>query len=269
MFNLIKRSLRDRKYQVIIYSAAAIGFLEMYIALFPALQKQAQQMSKLLETYPDSFWKAFNIDKSTLTFDKLGPYLGMEQFNFVWPILAIVLVIGFANYAIANEMEKGTIELLLSQPVSRLKLFFSRYITGIINLLIFSILSILVIFPLVAIHGVQIDSKGVWVLFLLSFLFAWAIYGIATLASAVVSEKGKASFITAGILILMYVMNIVAGLKDSLKDLKYFSFFYYYNPTLAMNKGEFVSGALLVFASIAIITTLLAALWFNKRDVTV
>ncbi len=269
MISLIKRAILDRKYQILIYSVASVGFLEMYIALFPSIQKQAQQMSKLLDTYPESFWKAFNIDKATLTFDKLGPFLGMEQFNFVWPILAIVLMISFANYSLANEVEKGTIEFLLSQPISRLKMFFSRYISGIINLLVFSVLSILTIIPLAAFHGIKIETNGVLALFLLSFFFVLAVYGIAILASAYFSEKGKASSLTAGILILMFVVNIVAGLKENLNDLKYFSFFYYYNPTLAMDKGQFISGAIIVFTGVALITTLLAALWFNKRDITV
>jgi len=269
MLSLIKRALKDRKYQVIFFSLGSTIFLEMYIALFPALQKQAQQMTKLLETYPESMWKAFNIDKSTLTFDKLGPYLGMEQFNFIWPILVVILVIGFANYSIANEVERGTIEILLAQPLSRLKVFFSRYLAGIINLLIFSGVTILAIFPLASMHGASIEAKGVWALFFLSFLFGWAIYGLAILGSAIFSEKGKASILVAGTLILMYVINILGGLKESLSNLKYLSFFYYYNPTLAMDKAQFVDWSIIVFAGVAIISTLVAALWFNKRDIAV
>lgn len=269
MFSLIRRSLRDRKYQAIIYSVAAVGFLEMYIALFPTLQKQAQQMSKLMDAYPDSFFAAFGIDKSTLTFNSLGPYLGMEQFNFIWTIMAIILAIGFANYALANEIERGTIEIMLAQPVSRFQMFFARYLTGLINILIFSAISILAIFPLAAMHGITVQAKGVWVIFALSLLFVWAIYGISFLGSAIFSDKGKATFLAAGTLILMYVINIVAGLEDKLKNLKYFSFFHYYNPTIAMDKAQFVDWAIIVFAGVAILSTLVAALWFSRRDVAV
>jgi ABC-2 type transport system permease protein len=269
MLALILRSLRDRKYSLIVYTVAAVAFLEMYIALFPALQKQAQQMSKLLETYPESMWKAFNIDKASLTFDKVGPYLAMEQFNFIWPILVVVLGIGLAGYGLANEIEKGTIEQLLAQPISRTKLFLGRYSSGLISILVFSVVSIGAIIPLTAIQGVDVSAKGVMVLTLVSFLFGWAIYSLAYLASAFFSEKSKVAFIGGGVLILMYVINILASLKDNLSFLKYFSFFYYYNPTDAIDKARFVHYSPFVFLGVIIVATLLALFWYRERDIAV
>jgi ABC-2 type transport system permease protein len=267
MKSIILRSLHDKKFQLLIIIGSAIGFLEMYIALFPALQKQASQMAKLLKDYPDSFLKAFNIDKSGLTFEKLGQYLAMEQFNFVWPILAIVLAIGFANYAFAGEKERGTIELLLSQPISRIKLFVSRYTAGLISILVFGLFSILVIIPLAKLHGISVQTNGVFMLLVISFLFAWAIYGIAFLVSVIFSEKSKATFAVGGILILSYVLNIVANLKDSLHLLKYFSVFYYYNPSMAIDKAQIINGSWLVFLGIIIVTFCAGLFWFNKQDI--
>ena len=267
MKNIIWRSLQDKKFQILIISASALGFMEMYIALFPTLQKQASQMTKLLQQYPDSMLKAFNIDKASLTFERVGQYLAMEQFSFVWPILAIVLTIGFANYAFAAEKERGTIELLLSQPISRTKLFLSKYAAGLIGVLIFSLVTILAIFPLTKIHGVSVNTNGVLLLFGISFLFAWTIYGIAFLASVVFNERSKATFLVGGILILMYVLNIVANLKESFHLIKYFSIFYYYNPTQAIDKAHLLNGAIVVFVGIIVATFCLGLIWFNKQDI--
>jgi ABC-2 type transport system permease protein len=269
VYTIIKRAIKDHRYQLIAYIVGALIFLEMYISLFPTLQKQAKQLSKIIATYPAGLMKAFNIDPATLTFSKLGPYLGMEQFNFVWPVLAIIFAISFANYSISGEIEKGTIEILLAQPVSRLKLFFSRYLAGFISLLVFSVITIFAIIPFASIQNIPIGFKSVWVLFVASFLFAWAIYGLAFLGSAIFSEKGKASILAASVLILMYVLNILGGLDSKLKALKYLSFFYYYNPTTAMEKYQFVGWSVVVFVGVALISTILAALWFNKRDVAI
>jgi len=267
MFSIIKRSLQDKKFQLLIITASALGFLEMYIALFPALQKQAGQMAKLLQEYPDAMLKAFNIDKSSLTFERVGQYLAMEQFSFVWPILVIVLAIGFANYAFAGEKERGTIELLLSQPISRIKMYIARYATGFISIFVFTTISILAVFPLAKLHGISTEAKGIFVLLGVSFLFAWAIYGIAFLASVIFSEKSKVTFAMGGILIVMYVLNIVANLKESLSFLKYFSVFYYYNPTQAIDKAVVLNGTLLAFAGIIIVTFGLGLYWFRKQDI--
>jgi ABC-2 type transport system permease protein len=267
MKSIFWRAIKDKKIQLLIIIASALAFLEMYIALFPTLQKQASQMTKLLESYPDSFFKAFNIDKASLTFEKVGSYLAMEQFNFIWPILAVVLAISFANYAFAYEKERGTIELILSQPISRTKIFLAKYATGVVAIISFSLISILAIIPLTKLHGVDVSIKGVFILTGLSILFAWAIYGLAFFASVVFKEKSKATFLIGGVLLLMFVLKIVAGLKESLEFLKYLSFFHYYDPTLAIDKLNVVSGSLLMFAGSIIITFIIALLWFNKQDV--
>jgi ABC-2 type transport system permease protein len=267
MKTIFWRTLQDKKFQLLIIIAAAISFLEMYIALFPALQKQASSMTKLLENYPDSFLKAFNIDKASLTFERVGQYLAMEQFSFVWPILVIVLAIGFANYAFAQEKERGTFELTLSQPISRTKIFISKYFSGFVGIVIFGLISLLVVFPLTKLHGISINSKGVFVLLGLSILFSLAVYGLAFLASVIFSEKSKATFLVGGVLILMYVLNVVANLKDSFQIIRYFSFFYYYNPTQAIDKSHILNGAVLVFILTIVVTFIIGLLWFNKQDI--
>ncbi|MEI7690199.1 MAG: ABC transporter permease subunit [bacterium] len=269
MLGIFWRTVKDKKISLIIYSVASVGFLEMYIALFPSLQKQSQQLSALMKSYPDSFFKAFNIDPNQLSFTEIGSYLGMEQFNFIWPVMAIAFAIGFANYSLAGEVEKGTAEILLSQPISRLKIFFSKYIVGLSFLAIFTFISVFAIIPLAKMHGANVDVSKIAFFALISFLFVWAVYGIAFLASSFFAEKGKAAFTVSGILVLMYVLNIVGGLKESLRDLRYFSFFNYFQPANVIDKGQADNLTFYVFIGVAIVASLLAALWFNRKDVAV
>jgi ABC-2 type transport system permease protein len=83
------------------------------------------------------------------------------------------------------------------------------------------------------------------------------------------SEKGRVSFLTGGILVLMYVLNVLAGLKESLINLRYFSFFYYYNPGNALGDGKLVDWSIVVFAGVIIVSTLVAARYFSRRDIAV
>jgi ABC-2 type transport system permease protein len=269
MLAVIWRTIKDRKYPVFVYSIGAIAFLEMYMALFPTLQKEAQDMAKMLDTMPEGMWKAFNIDKASLTFEKVGPYLAMEQFNFIWPVLAVIFAIGFAGYALANEIEKGTIEVLLAQPISRTKLFFARYLAGLLNIAAFCAFSILAIIPLATLQGVEVNNTGIFALTLISFLFVWAVYSITFAASAIFSEKSKVAFVGGGFLILMYVANILAGLEEKLSNLQYLSFFHYYNPANAIEEATFVEYSLYVYGGVILIASLIALFWFNKRDIAV
>lgn len=269
MFGIIKRMLLDKKNSLLAYSLAIIAFLELYLALFPSIQSQAEQLNKLLQSYPDSFFKAFGMDRADLTFARVEPYLSTEIYGFIWPILVVILMTSLANYSIVGEIANGTIELSLAQPVSRLKLFFSRYLAGILNLSVFTFFSTFAIVPLAGLHDIDYKLENFLKIGLVGFLFAMAVFSIAMFFSAIFSERGKASFATGGVLILMYVLNVISGLKDSLSDLKYFSFFHYFTPGSVLGKGEIIEYTYPVFIGAVIVFTVFAALVFNRRDIAV
>jgi ABC-2 type transport system permease protein len=267
MWILIKQTILDRRNTLLAYLIASVLLLWMYLALFPSIQEQAQTLNQLVEAYPEALLKAFGIEEMRL--DDLGNFLAAEQFSFVWPIIAIIMLGSLAGGALAGEIEKGSIELLLSQPVSRLRLFMSRYLAGILVLVAFSATSVLSVIPLKALYGVEYANRPFWVMTALCFFFGWAVLSVGFLFSAWASEKGRVFFGVGSVLVLMYVVNIVATLKDGLQEARYISFFYYFNPSKALVHAASVPGTFWVFGGVAVAATLLAAWRFQKRDIAV
>lgn len=262
------RILKDKKTSLVAYSLGAMAVIELYVALFPAIQKQAAQLNQLLEAYPEGFMDAFGFEGSSMAlFSKLESFMSTEYFSFFWPIMVITMLIGFANLMIVSEVERGTIELSLAQPVSRLKLFASRYLAGVAYFLIFDIVSIFSIILFAKLHGISYEIQNYLTIFGISLLFGLAIFSVATFLSALFSDKGKTLGLSAGLLLLMYVLNIVAGLRDSLEGLKYASFFYYFNPATVFGDNQIVQYSIPVFVSVIIVFTAAAAWRFNTRDV--
>lgn len=267
MISIFKRFFRDRWVSLVIYVVAGIAFLWMYVALFPYIKSQSDQLNQLLNSYPESMKKAFGMQTSML-FSSLEGYISTEMFSFFWPMLVSFLGVATGALIVAGEIEIGTIELILAQPVSRLKIYFGKYLVGLVNILIFVVLSIIAIVPLAKIYHISYQFSHYINLIFMGLLFATAIFSIATLISAKFSDRGKVYFITAGILIVMYVVNIISGLKDNLKNLQYFSFLHYFKAgdILVNNKVEVTS--IIVFISIIILSTLLGAWIFVRRDIT-
>lgn len=259
------RTLKDRRILLLIYTFSSVALLWMYIALFPSFSKQSASMEELIKSYPESFLKAFNFDIKSFT--TLEGFLATEQFSFVWPMLLMFMTIGYSGYALAGEIEKGTIELLLSQPISRIKLFLGRYLAGILILLVFVVFSIFAAWPLSAVYNISFKAENFVLLVSLGLMFGLSVLSIGFFVSSFVSDKGKAFFIPGVILILMYVLNIVSSLKEELGDLKYFSFFYYFNPTKALVGGEIDSWSYLVFLGSGFVLTLAGLIIFARRDI--
>jgi len=264
MWEIFWRSIKERAIPLSIYCLSGILLIWMYVSFFPSIQKQAADFEKVFAHYPQAMLEAFDIEPKSLT--TIEGFLGGEQFSFVWPLMLILLMVGYAGSALAQEIEKGTMETLLSLPISRLKVFLARYLAGVVLLFLFVALTVLLAIPLISVYHFEFQPLGFYMIFILGFLFGLAIYSLAIFFSSIFSDKGKVNFAMGALLVLMYVLKLIAALKEGLSSLQYFSFFYYFdhNKTLLYHKIDPL--AYLVFLGTAALSTLLALIWFAKRD---
>lgn len=266
MLGVALRFLKDKLNAFLGFAIGSVLFLEMYVSLFPSIKETSAQLNQLLETYPDAFFKAFGMDKADFAFNTVESYLATEQFSFMWPILAVILASSLANAIALNDSDKGTFEFVLAQPISRTKLFLTKYFSGLFYTLLFVGISIYGAIPLFWLHNIEYNIDRFNKVALVGAGFMVAIYSLAALISVIFSDKGKSGSVTGGVIISMYALNIISGLKENLADLKYGSFFYYFSPAQALNKGILVDWAIPVFLTFSVIATIVAITIYNRRD---
>lgn len=260
------RTIKDRYLSSAVYLISTVGLLWMYVAIFPSIKSSFAALESAIKLYPEALLKAFNVDISSyVTFEG---YISSEMFSLFWPLILIFISVGFAGGAIAGEIEKGTIELLLSQPVSRLKLFLEKYFAGIVIILFYVIISVFALPLLLKAYNIGYNILSFEKMAILGFLFGWAIFSFSMLFSTIFSDKGKVFFISSGIIVAMYVLNILALLKENLSKLKYYSFFHYFDANSALIYHKIDHEAYWVFSGVAIVCTILAAIWFSRRNIT-
>lgn len=269
MWSIFVRTIRDRKWNILIYSLVAILTVWMYISMFPSFSSKADEFKQLMNAYPESMMKAFGVKDSAMIFSSIENFLAMENFSLLWPVMLIAFLVSWAGSAIAGEMEKGTIEILLAQPVSRLKIFFSKYFSGFTALLIFTALSIYSIIPLARLYDVNFQFQSYFLISILGFLLGLAIFSVSMFFSAVFNEKGRVYFLGAGMMVAMYFLQIISNLKESLANLKYATFFYYFDFNKALFDYKIDNLTLIVFIGTTVLFTSLAALIFSRKNISV
>lgn len=268
MFTFVTRMIRDKYKSLIIYSIAGLIFLEMYIALYPMISEVSVQLEQMMKTLPAEFFKVFNLDQASMTFNNLESLLAMKHYSMMWPIMAIILAIALANYLIANEIDNGTVESLLSLPVKRSKIFISRYLTGLFMLVIFNAVTIFATILLAAIHNIDVLWQNHLTLFIGSIFFSGVCYSLAIFMSNIISDKGKATMATGGILMLSYIIGVLATLKDSLENLKYFSIFNYFNGEILLMKNAYPEHLFYALGGLTVLLTIGAFIRFKNRDIS-
>jgi ABC-type transport system involved in multi-copper enzyme maturation permease subunit len=96
--------------------------------------------------------------------------------------------------------------------------------------------------------------------------FAWAIAGFATLLSVVTLSRGSAGGITVGVLLAMYLANIVSAIEPKLAWLANLSIFGHFNAEGLIDAGLVPWADVGLFAAIAAACWIAALALFGRRD---
>ncbi len=266
MLTLLIKTIQKNLIGLLIYTIISASFVWMYVAMWPSFSKESEKFLELADAYPEALMKAMNIDIMSM-FGSLEGFIAGEHFSIVWPIILIILTLSYASSAIAGEVEKGTIELLLAQPISRLKIFLAKYFSGLAIIAAFIFLSNFSVIPFALLHNVDYRIQHYLTISILGFLFAFAIYGICIMLSSFSSSKGKPMAVAGGLLIIMYALNVFSAFQESVENLKYASFFHYYDFAAAAIYNQLDTLNIAVFLAVGIITATIGAIVFVKRDI--
>ncbi len=267
MWGVFIRFIKDKSNMILWFCVGALGFIEMYVALFPAIQAQAAELDKMMGAFPKGFMDAFGMDSANSMFSKLETYMSTEYFSFFWPILVTIMAISFANAICVGEIESGTIEFTLAQPISRIKILLSRFFGGSLAITILTIVSAYGILGAALIHGINYQVANYATVSFVGIFCGLAIFSMATFFSVLFSEKGRSTMLTTSVLLVMYALKIISGLKESLENIKYFSFFHYFDAPTVFGKNQIPDWSILVFSTTIIIFLTLSIWRFQKRDI--
>lgn len=266
MLTLIIKTIQKNLLSLLIYTIISAAFVWMYVGFYNTIAKESDKLKESFEAFPQELFQAFDIDIDSY-FSSFEGFVSGEYFSIIWPIVLIILIVAYASAAIAGEIEKGTIELLLAQPISRLKIFFAKYFSGLIIIISFILLSNFSVVPFALLHNVDYRIQHYLTISILGFLFAFAIYGVCMLISAISSSRGRPAAVTGGMLIIMYALNIFSAFQESIKKIKYASFFHYFDFQAALVDNQIDMLNVAIFLVVGIITTAIGAFIFVKRDI--
>lgn len=267
MIPILLKEIRQRRFSLIAYIVGTVAFVWLYVAIFPAIQQQAQNYNKLLETMPKALLEAFGIQTNGL--QNIQRYLSTELYSLIWPMLLIFFAVSRAGNLIAGEIERSTLGTLLSQPLSRTKLFIAKYLSGGVSLGLFAGATVLSAIPTAALYHLSTDVKNYFLLLGMGLLFGLTIFSFALMVSALTSDRTKVYGVCGGLLSSMYVLNIVSSINAHLAKFKYASIFHYFSPSATLVNGHVAGSSIWLFSLLIIGFFLLGRSAFKHRDISI
>jgi len=223
-----------------------------------------KQFEAMLESglFPQQFARFGSGDIFSLT--------GSIALSLIHPIALIltsVFAVGFSSAAIAGERQRGTLEVVLARPLSRRSLFVTLLAAAFVFVAI----------PLAALLAGCIAGAamaGVWsqlpaaympLLWLNAVLLFGAFAAIGLAASASFDRFAPALGWTLGIVVVMYVFEVLGSLWPDAAFLQKYSLFHFIQAKATL-AGSPAPTDLLVLLAVIVVATAWAMVVFPKRD---
>lgn len=258
---LVSHTMRLQLKSVVIWG----GVLGLYAAAIVASYLSfgdPEQMEQIMSAYPEGMLEAFGItDMSTIE-----GYLAGQVFNLI-PLAIAFFPILVLSSAIAGSEERGTIDILLGNPIPRWQLVVGSFVATAASLLLIVAIMGGLMYGTAILTDIDLDFvasvESVVNLWPISIFFG----GLALLCSAIFHRRALAIALPGFVLLAMYLADTLGRVSEDFENYRDFSIFYYYASdgsaiTDGIDWAGFfeVSGAALLFALLAIVV-------FRRRDI--
>ena len=262
-FTFIWKSHRN----FLLFSMIVISFLQFLILKLVTTFDYAAMIPQMLEQLPEDMQSMLGEGVLSMLTVK-----GAAAFGLNHPLVLVILslsAIMIPSRHIAGEIETGTLELVLSFPVTRIKLLLNLYMSAVFFLFLTvfcavcaSLLSIHTFHQLTVELSVNLLKIGcnLWLLFVF-------IMSLTMVISSFEKEAAKVGIRCAGIVLVFYLLHYLSSLWDAIQFTKPFNIFSYYHPESLMNGERSFLLHFTVLSVLILLCLFTSLIQFNRRDI--
>jgi len=266
MKRLMVTEFRRNLKSLILWTSIVAGMAALMLMLYPAFKDAFSQLEEMLSIYPEEFLEAFGMGEGGLDMSDFYGWFGVEGYLFVNLIGGSYAAI-LGGSILSKEEDDKTIEFLLSKPISRSRILFGKAGVVAINLLLMNTFVGAVLLIAFNIYGDL--NVAVWLLyayapFILQMIFA----GLSFFISVFVTKSRKVLSIGLGLVIGLYVVDLISKLTEEFEYLKYITPYEYINAVTIVN-DEMIKPLYLLISILLIGLSFFGAWYFyRKKDIT-
>ncbi|MCA9337825.1 ABC transporter permease subunit [Candidatus Saccharibacteria bacterium] len=263
MWALIKWGLWQKRWFIMWWCIALVGFIFLNLIFYPSFKDQAAQLEQSFSQIPESTRALFS---DTSDFFSPTGYLSSQVFYLMMPMLLGILAITLGSSLIAREEKDGTIELLMSRPVSRRALLAGKALVGVVILFAVGMVGMLTTVIMSKLVDLAVPSKDIALATLASTLLALSFgtvaYMITSFGKARVASVGLATLFALGGYIIVSLSGAASWLKWPSRA---FPFHYYHASEIL--EGTYQWRNMLFIVAVVLASSIIAWVAFRRRDI--
>lgn len=253
---LVVAHLSDRKRSLLAWGLP-LGLMSAFIvAIYPSVE---DALSKVIADYPPTLKEAFGIGGLT----SVEQYLQAEMLSLIVPLALGYLAVRAMASGLTGAAESGRLDVLLSAPVSRRRLVAAGFLATAVELFAVLLITCLLTALGSVLAGAGLPAGPAVVGFANVWPLALVFAGLGVIAAGFSLRTSVVTGSVAGVLVAMYVIDLIGRLDPGLSGVRYVSVFKYYGNAIEDGIEP------LAFAGVTLAAVGLAWLgaWlFDRRD---
>ncbi|MBS3974679.1 MAG: ABC transporter permease subunit [Actinobacteria bacterium] len=262
--NLLLGTLRQRRIGLFWFSFGLLAYSWVMIWYWSIL---GEEYFEMIEAMPPEMLVAF-AGSADIEFGTLGSYFQVEYLGSGWIIIVAAAMIVYAAKAVASEIAAGTMELLIVQPIARIKFVLTR----IVGLVIYAAVLTVASFAPIQIFGeqynIELPGRTIALLYATGFLFVLTVGSFAFMLSSAMSSGGLPGAITGSLLVVMWILQAISQFAELADNLRPVNIFEYWQPGVLINDGVVSPEIWWVYGGATIVSLAIAVVVFLRRDLT-
>lgn len=267
---LFRRFFRERSRGHLFFALGLFLYAWMVAAFMPGILRDVSEYSRLLARCPRELLTllAGSVGDLDAMFTPEG-FICLEFFALWLPVILLGYGVGYGASLVAREVETGTIETLLSLPVSRTRLLAARIAALVAGLALLTAFTLAATHALAGAYGFDLDPAGTALAAVHIFGFVLAFVAFAVALSVALLDRGKAVGVTVGYFVFAHLVNALSTYSDAIRRIQFLSLFRYYDPYGALANAELNVYHTLLTYGLSAAFILAAVFIFGRRDILV
>ena len=265
MANLLKRLLARYAIFLMISGFILAGFEYLMCAIVSLIN-----LPDILSNLPEQIPPVMRALIEQQFFGGFGP-TGILAFGWNHPIalaLGTAVSIVLASRACAGEIEEGTLELILSQPISRTTYLTAQIIFAFISLTWLSVIGVGGMYVGQCVYALHLLDAPTLLWLALNYLLLHAVwYSVTLLISILGREAGQVAFIGFLITLVSYLLQVIGQLWTPAAFLLPYSANTYYSPRTLLIEHALDPKSIAILSGISVVAIAVSLWRFHRRDI--
>ena len=260
--NMFLHELKAYRKSTIIWTCSLAAVVILFLSMFPAFSRDAAEVKKILEGFPEVVRKAFGISSD------ITSILSFYSYIFLYIILCgAIQAMNLGTSIISKEVREKTADFLLTKPVTRSEIITAKLLAVFTSLAITNVIYLIVSSSMALAVKVEAFSMKIFLMISITLFFVQLIFmAIGVIVSVILPKVKSVISISLGTVFGFFIINMFGSVIGE-EAIRYITPFKYYDTAYIMKNGSYEASFMILEIILIIVAITASYRIYMKKDI--